>query len=139
MHTKKINIKNQVHYHYENLMKLKILETSNIFIDQKSYKDFVIYFTRYHTDKSITMLNMYYDELKGSLKSMKEKKYLMVDNYAPDKVLDKIKRIGIEKLDSIKILIDTDDKLPDDITFKNAMILMTCIIKDSDKFYPQLL
>ena len=63
----------------------------------------------------------------------------MVDNYAPDKVLDKIKRIGIEKLDSIKILIDTDDKLPDDITFKNAMILMTCIIKDSDKFYPQLL
>ena len=42
----------------------------------------------------------------------------MVDNCAPDKVLDKIKRIGIEKLDSIKILIDTDDKLPDHITLK---------------------
>ena len=136
MHTKKINIKNQVHYHYENLINPKILETSNIFIDQKSYKDFVIYFTRYHTDKSITMLNLYYDELKGSLKSMKEKKYLMVDNYAPDKVLDKSKRIGIEKLDSTKISIDTDDKLPDDITLKNAMILMICIIKDSDKLYP---
>ena len=31
----------------------------------------------------------------------------------------------------------TDDKLPDDITFKNVLILMTCVIKDDDKFYPQ--
>ena len=42
----------------------------------------------------------------------------MADNYAPDKVLDKIKRIGVEKLDNIKTLIDTDDKLPDHITLK---------------------
>ena len=35
---------------------------------------------------------------------MKGKKYLMVDNYKIDKVLDKIKRIGIEKPDNIRIL-----------------------------------
>ena len=63
MHTKKINIKSQVHYHYENLIKPKEMETRNIFIDKKNYKDFVIYFTRYHPDKSTTMLNMYYNEL----------------------------------------------------------------------------
>ena len=38
---------------------------------------------------------------------MKEKKYLMVD----DRVLDKIEKISIKKLDDTKILIDTDDKL----------------------------
>ena len=31
MHTKKITIKDQFHYQYENLMKLKKLETRNIF------------------------------------------------------------------------------------------------------------
>ena len=39
----------------------------------------------------------------------------MVDDYTLYKVLDKIKRIGTEKCDKIRILLDTDDKLPDDI------------------------
>ena len=47
-HTKEINIKHQFHYHYENLIKPKKLETKNIFIDKKSYKDLLIYFARYH-------------------------------------------------------------------------------------------
>ena len=55
----------------------------------------------------------------------------MVDDYMLDKVLDKIKEIiGIEKFDGTKILIYTDDKFPDDITLKNVMILMECVIKD---------
>ena len=37
-----------------------------------------------------------------------------------------------------KILINTDDKLPDDVTFKNVVILMTCVIKDDNKFYLQI-
>ena len=56
-----------------------------------------------------------------------------------DKILDKIKEtIDIEKFDDTKILTDTDDQLPDDITFENVVILMTCVIKDDGKFYPQL-
>ena len=56
---------------------------------------------------------------------------MIVHDYMLDKVLDKIiEVIGIEKFDDTKILIDTDDKLPDDITFKNVVILMTCVIKD---------
>ena len=51
----------------------------------------------------------------------------------------KIKEIiCIEKFDDTKVLIETDDKLPDDITFKNDVILMTCVIKDDNRFYPQL-
>ena len=43
--------------------------------------------------------------------------------------------LGIEKFDNNNILIYADDKLPDD-TFKNVVILMACIIKDQNKFYP---
>ena len=35
MHIKKYNIKNQVYYHYENLIEPKKLETKNILIDKK--------------------------------------------------------------------------------------------------------
>ena len=57
----------------------------------------------------------------------------MADYYMRDKVTDKIKEIiGIEKCDYTKILINTDDKLPD-ITLKNVVILVTCYIKDDDK------
>ena len=51
----------------------------------------------------------------------------------------KIKEITcIEKFDDTKVLTETNDKLPDDITFKNDVILMTCVIKGDDRFYPQL-
>ena len=34
----------------------------------------------------------------------------------------------------IRILINTDDKLPDDISLKRVLILKTCVIKDNNKF-----
>ena len=91
----------------------------------------MIYFTRYYLDTSITMLNLYYDELIGNIEEYKGNKYLMVDDYTWDKVLDKIKGIDIKNLDNIKILIDTDDRLPKAITLKNAVILITYVIKDA--------
>ena len=108
MHTKETNIKNQVHYHDESLVKPKKIEIKNIFIDKKIYKDLVIYFTRYHPDKSITMLNLYYDELVGNIEEDEGNKFLMVDDYTLDKALDTNNKIDIGKLDDNKILIDTD-------------------------------
>ena len=62
----------------------------------------------------------------------------MIDDYALDKVLAKIERIGIKKYHT-RILIDPYDKLPDDISLRSAVILMTgTIIKDDDKCYSQL-
>ena len=56
-----------------------------------------------------------YDD--GSVRKMKElegKINFMVDDYMLDKVLDRIKETkGIEELDNTKILINTNDKLPD--------------------------
>ena len=45
------------------------------------------------------MLNVYCDELIGKIVDFQGKKYLMVHGCTLDKVLDKNKRIGIEKLD----------------------------------------
>ena len=60
--------------------------------------------------------------------------------YLLDKLLGKIKEIlGIEKFDDPKILVDTDDKMPDDISSKNVVTLLTCFIKIDGKFYPQIL
>ena len=55
----------------------------------------------------------------GRIKEHEGKKYLMVDDYVLDKILDKIKEIiDIEEFDNAKILIDTDNILSDDITYK---------------------
>ena len=76
--------------------------------------------------------SLHYHELMG--KNKKEKKCLMVDDYMWIKVLDKIEKIiDVEKFDYTKILIDTDDKLPDDITLKNVMLWITCDVKGNDK------
>ena len=62
----------------------------------------------------------------------------MVDDYTLDKVLDKIKRIGIKELGDTRILIDKDDEFSYNINLKNAVILMRCVVEGVDNFYPQL-
>ena len=85
------------------------------------------------------MLNLYCRNLMRKVKEHEGKKYLMADEYVLDKVLDNIKEIiGIEKFDDTKILMNTEDKLTNDITFKNVVILVTCVIKGDDKFHLQL-
>ena len=46
----------------------------------------------------------------------------MADYYGLDKILDGLKEIiGIEKFNDSKILIDTGDELPDDISLKSVI------------------
>ena len=139
MHTNKLNNKNRVYnYHFDNLVKTKTLKTKNIFIDEKHYKDLVIYFTRYDRVKAVTMLNLYCHKLMGKIKKYERRKCLMVMSYVLDEVLHRIKEIiSIEKFDNTKILADIDDKLPDNITLANVVILMKCVIKDDGKLYAQ--
>ena len=92
----------------------------------------LICFSRYGHSNSTKMSILHYHELVGIIEEHEGKNYLVVDYYMPTKLLDMIKHIiGIEKFDESKILIDTDDKLPDEIT---VAILITCVIKDVDHF-----
>ena len=64
----------------------------------------------------------------GKIEEHEAKKIFGGWYYMLDKVLEKIKDIiSIEKFDETKILIDTGNKLPDDITLKNVVILMTLL------------
>ena len=62
----------------------------------------------------------------------------MVDDYTLDKILDKVKRIGIKELGDTRILIDKDEKFSCDINLKNDVILMRSVIEGVDNFHPQL-
>ena len=56
-----------------------------------------------------------------------------------NKLLDKVKEIiGIEQFDNTNILINTDDKLSDDITFKKVVILMTSYVINNMTRYKKL-
>ena len=56
------------------------------------------------------MLRLNYGKLTEKIGEYDKEKKLMVDDYMLDKVLDKIKRIK-----AMKFLIDTDNKLPNNV------------------------
>ena len=63
----------------------------------------------------------------------------MTEGNMPDKVLNRIKEVkGIEVFDNSRILVEIHDKLPDDITLRNVVILITFVIKNDGRFYPEL-
>ena len=62
---------------------------------------------------------MYFHKLTRKIKENERQKNLMVDDYVLNKVLEKIEEII--RTDT-KILIDTNNKLPDDITLKNVVM-----------------
>ena len=67
------------------------------------------------------------------------KKKLVFDDFMLDKVSNEIKIIvNIENFDDTKISIEADDKLPGDLSLKTVLILITCFIKDADKFNPKI-
>lgn len=70
---------------------------------------------------------------------MKEKKkYSIIDDNIFDTIFEQIKEIkDIEKFDDV-ILINANDKLPNNISLKYVVILMTCAIKKDNKFYPHI-
>ena len=69
---------------------IDIIESKNILIDEKNFKDLVIYFTRYVNCKVIKTLSLYFYKLMGKIEENEGKKYLLVDDYMVDNILDKI-------------------------------------------------
>ena len=60
MSVKNINIKNHAYYFFDDIINIKEFNPNNIKIDQKSYKNILIYYIGYVTiknDQSIYSLN----------------------------------------------------------------------------------
>ena len=58
-----ISIKNRVHNQSNDLIKPEKIEIKNILINQKKFKDLVIYFTGDFNCKSIKILSLYFYKL----------------------------------------------------------------------------
>ena len=81
----------------------------------------VIYFTIYDSGKSMRILSLHCNKLKGKIEKKKGERYFIACHFILNKVLDKIKEmIGIKKYADTKILVDTDDELPIYITLKKC-------------------
>ena len=64
----------------------------------------------------------------------------MFDDDLLHEVLDMIKKIiSTKTFYDIEILIETDNKLSDDITSENLVTVTSCVIKDNDKIYLQII
>ena len=85
-------------------MEQKKLEPKTILIDERKYKNFVIYYTTYTHCKSMKIITLHYNELIRKIEDHEGKKYLMFGDLILGKVLEKIKEIiGTKKADSTNI------------------------------------
>ena len=50
---KEIDIKNRTYYFFNGIINIKIFDPNNIKIDEKSYKNILIYYIRYITIKDL--------------------------------------------------------------------------------------
>ena len=57
---------------FDNLVKAKKIAIKNVLMDEKNYKDLVIYFTRYVHSKSIKIFSLNYYELMGKIEELEE-------------------------------------------------------------------
>ena len=57
---------------FDNLVKVKKIAIKNVLMDEKNYKDLVIYFTRYVHSKSIKIFSLNYYELMGKIEELEE-------------------------------------------------------------------
>ena len=88
----KISVKKGVYdYYFDNLVKLKNLDTKFILIDQKNYKSLMIYVTIYVDKKWIKLLSLNFHELVGKIEEHKGKKYLMADGYMLNEAWTRLK------------------------------------------------
>ena len=60
-----INIKNRVNNHSDELTKQQQTEIKNILINEKNFKDIMIFLNRYVNSKSIKMSRLYFLQING--------------------------------------------------------------------------
>ena len=75
---KEIYLKNLTYHFFNDMINLKNFEPSNIKIDEKSFKNTLIYYIRYVTPNSVNPLYLIINQINGYIKENKRNgnKYL---------------------------------------------------------------
>ena len=158
-------IENQTYYFYNDIIDIKVFDSSMLKLDKKSYKDLDIYNIGYITIKkigygydinSVNLLYLRIDNASGYIEEMNKDKYLIFDvTYENKELLErysdvfdgikgKIREIDDDWLeyakDYMKIRFSSDDNLPlnKPLKFYNMTITIRCVFKEDNKLYPQV-
>ena len=84
MNPKDIDIKNRTYYFFNDIINIKDFDSDNIKIDEKSYKDILIYYIGYviiKKDLNIYSLNRFYlilNNVNGYFEEINGNRYLML-------------------------------------------------------------
>ena len=78
---KDIDIKNPTYYFFDDIINMKNFDLNNIKIDEKSYKDILMYYIRYLKYvkiNSVYPLYLIFNKVNGHFQEINENKYLML-------------------------------------------------------------
>ena len=124
---KDINVKNHIYYFFDDTINIKNFNLNNIKIDEKSYKNILIYYIGYVTVKylkyvninSVNYLYLIINKMKGYFEEINKSKYLTLVPSNENK--EKIKKYE-ELWSKIRDLIRSMTKNPDDYDEKCVKI-----------------
>ena len=156
---KKLNIKSQTYYYFNDIINIKDFHSNLLRIDKKRYKDIDIYYIGYITVKkigdceninSINPLYLTIHSVTGYFKEKYGEKYLVLDSTEKyDEVFSGIKK-EIETINGrnelfyeknyARIGVNTDDDVPlnKPRKFPTLTIIIRCVFQEGEKLYPQI-
>ena len=155
MTTRQLSIEKRAYYFYNNLINVLNFEASNLELDKKIWKDIDIYYIGYVDKKpdwnvnSVNPLYLIMNRVYGSISEKNGNKFLTIDKGdSVDQVFSGIqdhisksddKEVNFN-IDYDKIKFLSDDSLPLNklIYFPTLTIVIRCVYKQDEVFYPQV-
>ena len=159
---KDIDMKNRTWYFFNDIIKIKNFDSNNIKIDEKSYKNILIYYTGYVTIRDSKYVKIYlntsdliFRKVNGYFEEINRKKYLtLVPTNESKEIIKKYEELWNKIRDLIrsktkksdkydenykKIKFNSDDKLPLNKTIEihNVTIVVKAVFYENNKYYPQ--
>ena len=161
---KDIDIKNHTYYFFDDIINIKNFDPNNIKIDEKSYKNILIYYIGYVTIKdskyikinSVNPLYLIFNKVNGYFEEINGNKYLTlvptneskekIKKYEElwSKIRDLIRSITKNSDDYdekyMKIKFNSDDELPLNKTIEipTMTIVVRAVFHENNKYYPQV-
>ena len=161
---KDVSIKNCTYYFFDDIINMKEFDPNNIKLDEKSYKNILIYYIAYTTIKdseyvkiiSVNRLYLMFNRISGYFEEINGNKYLtLVATKESEEKIKKYKELWIKIRDLIrsvtkksddydekymKIKLDSDDELPLNKTVEIPImvIVVRAIFYENNKYYPQV-
>ena len=157
MGTESLKIKNQSYYYWSDIVYIDDFDIKYLKINKREsrvgidiyYIGYILYKLHYITNRAV-LLYLNVNSLLGSVEKINgsSDRYLVIDksnieiinvfNTIKEHIEDKIISTKIDRFDKIRFSSNIDLPLGKLIEFKVLTIIIKCIIKKNDKYYPEI-